>query len=244
MRSPATSWLCAALLAILATSATATALTCPTSVSTAAIRCFTGEAVTAAPTSAAGHPAGLCGCWCMCSNNNEAPTWDLALAAATENSCVSNTCDAGYAAATAPSGCTGCATDYGYSSGYSTWEDYTTTQGPPKASTFPAGSICYQYTTTCNAAAVAARMCPSTLLGFATTKYNAFNSAESSALAQCATLVPLLSSVQITASACATNNCNQPPASAMAAIYPSGAATAAGTVAALLAASVAALAMM
>jgi hypothetical protein len=142
--------------------------------------------------------------------------------------------------------------DPGYQSAYyTTWEKYVNNNddgdywGFPEAETFPAGSVCYQQTTTlCTAADVAAKWCPSTMLGFAVTTYDAFNSAESSALAQCtaqARLVASSSRVPDAASACVTNNCNQPPASAM---RPSGAATAAGTVAALLAASVAALAMM
>jgi hypothetical protein len=49
MRSSATTWLCAALLAILTTGASATALTCPTNVSTAAISCFVGDAGSTPP---------------------------------------------------------------------------------------------------------------------------------------------------------------------------------------------------
>jgi hypothetical protein len=106
MRSPsATTWLCAAfLLAALATGASATALTCPTAVSTGAISCWVGVAVTSAPTtSTAAHSAGVCGCKCFCSGDY--PDWTLALASDSENACVSNTCDTAFDAATAPSGC-------------------------------------------------------------------------------------------------------------------------------------------
>jgi hypothetical protein len=111
--------------------------------------------------------------------------------------------------------------------------------------------MCWQYTTSCNAAAVAAKMCPSTLLGFASTTYGAFNSAAGGALAQCAAQAPMMTSVQYdAASACATNDCNKPPSGTLAppmfgGLFGSGAATTAGTtVLVLLAASVAALAVV
>jgi hypothetical protein len=222
MRSPAaTAWICAAfLLAALATGASAAALTCPTTASTGAISCWVGTAVTSAPTStAAAHSAGVCDCTCFSACDTDGPEWQVALASDTENSCVPATCNASFAAATAPAGCSlgsGCG---GMTYGYNTWSAYTTTSfwTSPKAESFPAGSVCWQYSSACNAAAVAAKMCPSTLLGFATTTYGAFNSADSDALAQCATQAPLLTSVQYgAASACVTTNCNQPPAASLA----------------------------